>query len=239
MYLNMSEELSNFLGVLSSVCYVVLYIPQIYNIYKLKISSGFSILFLMLWTTGDTSNLICVGAQKPLMTNLLIIGITCSTMTYCLYTFVLYYYTYKHDFNRLFIVSSSIVLICIQISSILTIYFYEIDTDSKEFIADVFIWIYMITIISSKIPQIYKNYKKKEIYELSLYLHIFSFLGNVLYVVSIFTYQEGLDNIIRNIYWIVSGIILALLDIVLMTQWLIYYKRPEISDEVEISTIEL
>lgn len=97
----------------------------------------------------------------------------------------------------------------------------------------------MITIISSKIPQIYKNYKKKEIYELSLYLHKFSFLGNFLYVVSIITYKEGLDNIVRNIYWIVSGIILALLDIVLITQWMLYYKRPDVSEDSKKSIIEL
>lgn len=235
----MSEDLSNFLGILSAICYIILYIPQIHNIYKFKVSSGFSILFLMLWCTGDTSNLICVGLQEPRLTNLLIIGITCSTMTYCLYGFVLYYYDYKNIMNKIYIVTTSIVLICIQISSILTIFFYDIDAIIQKNLADVFIWIYMITIISSKIPQIYKNYKKKEIYELSLYLHKFSFLGNFLYVVSIITYKEGLDNIVRNIYWIVSGIILALLDIVLITQWMLYYKRPDVSEDSKKSIIEL
>lgn len=235
----MSEVLSNFLGFLSAVCYVVLYIPQIYNIYKLKISSGFSIIFLILWCTGDTSNLICVALQEPRLTNLLITGVTCSIMTYCLYGFVLYYYEYKNSLNKIYIITTSVILICIQISSILTMFFYDIQTEMQRKIGEVFIWIYMITIISSKFPQIYKNYKVKTIYELSLYLHMFSFLGNSLYVVSILIYREDLDNVIKNIYWIVSGIILALLDTVLITQWLIYYKKHDASEEDEILTIEL
>lgn len=219
----MSNILSIILSFISILCYISLYIPQILNIYRLKTSNGLSIYGLMIWCSGDAFNLINIGLQKTLRTNLLIIGISCSIMTYILYISVLFYYNYENVRKKIFFLTSSISLIILQISIIFIIYFYSIEPALKITLSNIFIWFYLITIVSSKLPQIYKNYKKKFIYELSLYLHIFSALGNTFYVLSLFV---DYFNIMNNIYWIVSGCIILILDFVLIGQWL-YYKKHE------------
>ncbi|KAI0917204.1 hypothetical protein AcW1_007541 [Taiwanofungus camphoratus] len=53
-----SETLSNILGWISIACWLVVYTPQIIENYQLKSGEGLSVLFVIIWLTGDLCSLV-------------------------------------------------------------------------------------------------------------------------------------------------------------------------------------
>ncbi|KAF9246135.1 CTLH/CRA C-terminal to lish motif domain-containing protein [Melanogaster broomeanus] len=58
-------------------------------------------------------------------------------------------------------------------------------------IGRIFAWICTVLYLTSRLPQIWKNYVRKSVEGLSMYLFIFAFLGNFFYVLSILTSAEA------------------------------------------------
>ncbi|KAF8798096.1 hypothetical protein BYT27DRAFT_7124378 [Phlegmacium glaucopus] len=57
----------------------------------------------------------------------------------------------------------------------------------QQVIGRIFAWLCTTLYLTSRLPQIWKNYVRKSVEGLSMYLFVFAFLGNVFYVASILT----------------------------------------------------
>ncbi|KAF9083110.1 hypothetical protein BGX27_004248 [Mortierella sp. AM989] len=66
-------------------------------------------------------------------------------------------------------------------------------------------WGSAILYLGSRIPQIYKNWSLQSCEGLSIMMFIFSVLGNVFYVASIFFYSMDYDYLVQNMPWCVGS----------------------------------
>ncbi|KAF8136786.1 PQ loop repeat-domain-containing protein [Boletus edulis] len=61
------------------------------------------------------------------------------------------------------------------------------DTNYERIVGRIFAWTCTTLYLTSRLPQIWKNYVRKSVEGLSMYLFVFAFLGNFFYVLSIVT----------------------------------------------------
>jgi uncharacterized protein with PQ loop repeat len=216
----MSQLISNILTSLCVFCYIVLYIPQIYNIYKLKTSDNISLETMIILSISNTLNIISIIFLN-IQLSLLIIGIVCLIMNYILYIVILVYKRVNKSKNiKIF---SSIFFLQILSCIFISVYNSYINDSLKIILGYIFTLLSALTFFGSKIPQIYKNFKNRVIYEISLNMFIFSIIGNIFFILSIITFSLEPEYIYKNISWLVSTCITILLDSILVLQWF-YYK---------------
>lgn len=67
----------------------------------------------------------------------------------------------------------------------------EDSPSTERIIGRIFAWLCTSLYLTSRLPQIWKNYVRKSVEGLSMYLFIFAFLGNFFYVCSILTSPEA------------------------------------------------
>ncbi|KAJ7343374.1 PQ loop repeat-domain-containing protein [Mycena albidolilacea] len=97
----------------------------------------------------------------------------------------------------------------------------------------IFAWLCTTLYLTSRLPQIWKNYVRKSVEGLSMYLFIFAFLGNSFYVASILTSERAFQpppassEFLRESlpYLLGSGGTL-MFDVTIVGQSLIYRPRP-------------
>ncbi|KAF9409955.1 hypothetical protein BGZ76_005585, partial [Entomortierella beljakovae] len=98
----------------------------------------------------------------------------------------------------------------------------EDNNPSEEWIGVALGWGSAILYLGSRLPQIYKNWKVQSCEGLSILMFVFSVLGNIFYVASIFFNSMDRDYLIRNMpWWIGSGGTL-IFDFVIFGQFYIY-----------------
>ncbi|KAF9484736.1 hypothetical protein BDN70DRAFT_797187 [Pholiota conissans] len=61
----------------------------------------------------------------------------------------------------------------------------HVDPTSEQVLGRIFAWLCTTLYLTSRLPQIWKNYVRKSVEGLSMYLFVFAFLGNTFYVSSI------------------------------------------------------
>ncbi|KAJ6597004.1 PQ loop repeat-domain-containing protein [Mycena vulgaris] len=98
------------------------------------------------------------------------------------------------------------------------------DPSSERVLGRIFAWLCTTLYLTSRLPQIWKNFVRKSVEGLSMFLFIFAFLGNTFYVASILTsdvfiLQESLP------YLLGSGGTL-LFDVTIVGQSMIYRSPP-------------
>ena len=67
--------------------------------------------------------------------------------------------------------------------------------DDREFVGRVFAWACTTMYLSSRLPQIYKNFVRQSTSGLAIMLFISAFLGNTFYTLSILTSGESMDSV--------------------------------------------
>ncbi|KAG8217880.1 hypothetical protein J3R82DRAFT_6046 [Butyriboletus roseoflavus] len=107
------------------------------------------------------------------------------------------------------------------------------DTSYDRVVGRIFAWLCTTLYLTSRLPQIWKNYIRKSVEGLSMYLFIFAFLGNFFYVLSILTspparlpppastefFRESLPYLLGS-----GGTFIF--DITIVSQSIIYKGRP-------------
>ncbi len=216
----MSELISSIFTSICVSCYIILYIPQIYNIYKLKTSDNISVGTMIILSISNTFNIISL-VFLHMQLSLLLIGVICLVMNYILYICILTYKRINKQFHIqvFFTIFITQILLCIFIS----VYISDINDNLKIILGYIFTLLSSLTFFGSKIPQIYKNFKSRVIYEISVNMFIFSILGNIFFILSIITFSLDSDYIYKNISWLISTCITIVLDLILVLQWF-YYK---------------
>ncbi|KAJ3753411.1 PQ loop repeat-domain-containing protein [Lentinula raphanica] len=115
-----------------------------------------------------------------------------------------------------------------------------VDASNERIIGRIFSWVCTTLYLTSRLPQIWKNYVRKSVEAsilfcdgLSMYLFIFAFMGNTFYVASILTAPEVYEPAPRSSdfikecipYLLGSGGTLVF-DLTIVTQSFIYRSKP-------------
>ena len=105
-------------------------------------------------------------------------------------------------------------------------------------------WVSAICYISSRMPQIIKNFKRKRTYGLSPYFFITAFLGNTTYGISIFLKNSSWDYIWLQFPWLVGSLGILFFDFTVLVQFFIYdakttIEHKSIYSDPKIKSIEI
>ncbi|KAG2020204.1 hypothetical protein CC2G_005572 [Coprinopsis cinerea AmutBmut pab1-1] len=98
----------------------------------------------------------------------------------------------------------------------------------------IFAWLCTTLYLTSRLPQIWKNYVRKSVEGLSMYLFVFAFLGNVFYVASILLSPKtslpppaSTEFLRESIPYLLGSGGTLMFDITIVTQSFIYRPRPK------------
>ena len=67
-----SENISGIAGSISIACWVIVFVPQIYENFHRKSADGLSLMFVILWLAGDVFNLVGAMLQHLLSTMIIL-----------------------------------------------------------------------------------------------------------------------------------------------------------------------
>ena len=99
---------------------------------------------------------------------------------------------------------------------------YAAPYTGKELIGTIFGWISAVIYTSSRIPQLYKNFKKSQVGDINPLYIVFSFLGNFSYCLSIFIKSIEPQWCWEQTPWIIGAAGPCLCDVLLMIQMCLY-----------------
>ncbi|TEB36398.1 hypothetical protein FA13DRAFT_1623639 [Coprinellus micaceus] len=107
------------------------------------------------------------------------------------------------------------------------------DPDFERVLGRIFAWLCTTLYLTSRLPQIWKNFVRKSVEGLSMYLFVFAFLGNVFYVASILlspnTYlppPQSTEFIRESIPYLLGSGGTLCFDITIVAQSFIYRPKP-------------
>lgn len=210
--------LSYICNLLNIVCWLGVLIPQLYKNYKLKSSDAISYFLVYNWIIAGSLSLLS-AIQKNASITLIVIMIPHIIMD-VIFLAQLLYYRKNPKFNKIEFVytltSSLFVLFLFIISNIV----YNL------LLINIIAYISQILFVLCKLPQIYLNYNRKNIYGLSKLAFFNIFLSNMFFVFSflliLIISENYTEYIFNNIQWIIGFICGCILDIVLLFQFYIY-----------------
>lgn len=228
-----SLSLSSVFGIISMICYAVLYFPQIYAIIKLNTSQGISVLTVNIWCIADCFNLIAVLILQ-LETSLVYIGWYHMIMSCILLIIVMIYMDFKQissyeiERNSQIVIMNNFKNFVMMYVSIMVIVFVLVMTtltqvksdnlSSLTLIGEILAWISIAMYFFARLPQVYKNYVKKTTYGLSINMFVISILANTFYLLTILTVSLEQAYILKNLPWIVFAVSTSLIDFVILFQ---------------------
>jgi uncharacterized protein with PQ loop repeat len=219
------EELAYSLSIASLVFYSIVYVPQFLVIYKSKSSSGISLWMLLLWTQADVLSLIGTIVLH-MYTNIIMISWYHFMVGVLMIVFVLYYrdkYNDNYENTQRFTkeykiqVLSTIIFICTN--TVICVILNVIITRSHDLIGEVIGWITTVFYIVGRFPQMWLNYKNKSTEGLSILMYVFTILGNATYTAVITLDNETIQS---NMPWIVSSVVMIVLDLYIIYQHYYY-----------------
>ncbi|KAJ8502902.1 hypothetical protein ONZ45_g11335 [Pleurotus djamor] len=107
------------------------------------------------------------------------------------------------------------------------------DLSSERILGRIFAWLCTILYLTSRLPQIWKNYVRKSVEGLSMYLFVFAFLGNCFYVLSIMTSPQVREPapistafLKESLPYLLGSGGTLMFDITIVSQSFVYRPRP-------------
>ena len=233
------EILSNVFGILSSIVWFFVLIPQLFINYKNQNSEAISLSLILLWIVGDIFSMISAQAKNISYTVIyiavyhIIIGVLFAIQIIYyrhlnknlgyFYTLPLIWDNIEESDERLRIIyPNEKIFLIVAVSSIT----FSLFIIKYSYIADIIGWIATFIFIGSRIPQIYLNYQRKSTKGLSIYSFILVNVANILFLASILVNLcETLDTttfIINNLQWILGSSTTVFFDLIIFYQFQIY-----------------
>ncbi|KAJ3180284.1 hypothetical protein HDU87_002163 [Geranomyces variabilis] len=99
------------------------------------------------------------------------------------------------------------------------------DEWSAALVADVLGYVSAVAYVGARFPQIYLNAIRRSCAGLSLYMFVFTLLGNASYITSILLQSTSRAYIMTNLPWILGSGLTLLCDLVILTQARMYRRR--------------
>ncbi|TFK76307.1 hypothetical protein BDN72DRAFT_756006 [Pluteus cervinus] len=104
---------------------------------------------------------------------------------------------------------------------------------NERILGRIFAWLCTTLYLTSRLPQIWKNYARKSVEGLSMYLFVFAFLGNVFYVASIITSPQmsapppiSSEFLRESIPYLLGSGGTLMFDVTIVSQSFIYRPKP-------------
>jgi uncharacterized protein with PQ loop repeat len=211
------DELAYSLSIISLIFYSIVYVPQFFVIYKSKSSSGISLWMLLLWTQADVLSLIGTIVLH-MYTNIIMISWYHFIVGVLMIVFVLYYRDkYNNNYEYKIQVLSTIIFICVN--TVICVILNVIITRSHDLIGEIIGWVTTVFYIVGRFPQMWLNYKNQSTEGLSILMYVFTILGNATYTAVITIDNETIQS---NMPWIVSSVVMIVLDLYIIYQHYYY-----------------
>lgn len=101
--------------------------------------------------------------------------------------------------------------------------------DNQYFIGRIMAWSCTVLYLTSRMPQIWKNFERKSVEGLSIFMFIFAALGNLAYTMSIFLIEEKPHDFYeREFPYILGASGTLTFDMIIYMQWWKYRNnRPK------------
>jgi solute carrier family 66 (lysosomal lysine-arginine transporter), member 1 len=231
------EILSNILGVLSSVVWFFVLMPQLYINFKNQTSEAISLSLILLWIVGDIFSMISAQAKGISYTVIYIawyhiilgglfamqiIYYRALNKRYSSETVPLIWETIEDNEPLQILYRNEKIFLATAVSTTICSLFII----NQPYIADIIGWISTFIFIGSRIPQIYLNYQRKSTEGLSIYSFILINVANLLFLTSILVNLcDTLDTttfIIENLQWILGSSTTVLFDLIIFYQFQLY-----------------
>ena len=254
-----TDKVSFATGLFSSVCWTISSIPQVYTICKTKSVDGISPFLFSFLFIGDLMSLIGTIINNGLVTQILNY-----TLYVCLDLILLALYLYhkcfkkycNHTFesfsskgfnnpNEINLNGLATVLVTNVVAAAVTAtnVDYSLPYTGKYLVGTLFGWCSAIICITSRIPQVLLDFKRKFVTNLSPYFFACTIVGNSSYFLSILIRDQSPQFMWRQAPWICECLGPLSCDIITAIQMCVYgysttnyYKEED--DIGEISSEE-
>lgn len=250
----LGDVLAWIFGSISNIFWLCVYLPQIRENYKNKSCDAMSFYFILLWFIGDTLSSLSAIYKKvsfviwfiSLYNVMFDIIFVCQYVYYTFYDlfFIDEYETHslvtglnnnRNVFNYTFYFMTNLFQqreILLLVLYLIVIIFIDMILHlthiSEKIIGEIYGWVIIFIFLSSRIPQIYLNYKRRSVRGLSwltfssIILANYFFLASILIkIIDLQAYQRS-QYILLNLQWIMGCSITSLLDLVIMYQFINY-----------------
>ncbi|CCK72573.1 cationic amino acid transporter KNAG_0K02090 [Huiozyma naganishii CBS 8797] len=263
---------SEITGTISIACWIVVFVPQIYKIFKRKSANGLSVEFLVLWLIGDVFNIAGAMLQGLLFTVILLAAYY--TLADVVLLVQCFWYSKRRnppsilsrrnseilfeeleplipsDFRerkrkRSEFYSNTFCVLVVIFSGFLSWYAsycshygkmragpHEAPPMEINGMAQVFGYLSAILYLSSRVPQILLNYRRKSCQGVSFLFFVFACLGNTLFILSVLIVSLDYNYLKINFSWLLGSAGTLLLDVTIFLQFFIY-SNSEHSDRVK------
>ncbi|XP_047441391.1 lysosomal amino acid transporter 1 homolog isoform X2 [Mugil cephalus] len=245
---------SVYLGLLSILCFMVSSLPQYYSSCKTgNMDSALSIWFLLLWLGGDSCNLVgsFLADQLPLQTYTAIYYVLADLVMLGMYT----YYKLRNKISERRRVLHVVGVVCILGFTTSLAHLPGVNTQQetissgfrsrsllatsddikaftpKEIIGFSIGSVSSVLYLSSRLPQMYTNFKRKSTEGVSYFLFALVIVGNTLYGMSVLlknpeSGQGEKSYLVHHLPWLIGSLGTLSLDLIISVQFLIYRNSP-------------
>lgn len=242
------EKIGFGFGFASTIIWMYAQFPQIHLNFRRHSAEGLSVGFLALLIAGDVANLLGLIITGGLLTQklssiwYLIADIACISQA-CYYNWIRPRCCRKSNENQVLLAAAdengNDALLAIPLlfamgdSKLLS----EESIDpykSPHLYGMILGWISAVAYLSSRLPQIIKNFRRKKTEGVSCQFFVTAVLGNTSYGLSIFLKDHHWPYIWRQFPWLVGSLGVLVFDFLLILQFLFYDYRKRSKD---VSTI--
>ncbi|XP_023648427.1 lysosomal amino acid transporter 1 homolog isoform X1 [Paramormyrops kingsleyae] len=237
------EYCSVVIGLISMLCFLLSTLPQVYESYRNgRVEEAISLGFLLFILSGDISNFAgCyLTRQLPVQTVTAVFYIFTDIILISQYV----YYKIKNKRNHgkrkshlkwmCFMWCGGAFTLCVMLPKILdesglgsgagkTSHSLEMSGYACGYLSSVFY-------LSSRIPQIHKNYKRQSTEGTSYLLFALAMMGNCTYGLSLIVVLPALKRskstfILNHLAWLIGSLGVLLLDLFISIQFVLYRKK--------------
>ncbi|XP_010898278.2 lysosomal amino acid transporter 1 homolog [Esox lucius] len=238
---NVWEYWSVVIGLISMFCFLLSTLPQVYEAYRNgKVEEAMSFGFPLFLFSGDLSSLIgCVlTSQLPIQ----IVAVVFYIFTDLLLISQFIYYKIKNRSSKKSTMLKWLCFLWCSISTVALLILPKFITDnntsvntqstsnSLELSGYACGYLASIFYLSSRFPQIYKNFKRQSTEGTSYMLFALAMMGNGTYGLSVMVVLPALTGskqtfILKHLAWLIGSLGVLVLDVVVTTQFIIYRKN--------------
>jgi len=208
--------------------WIGVYFPQLLKSYRSKSVEGVSVGWLILWILGDITNLSGAILVDGIPSQIVIATYYVIMDSVLIYQFQVY--NHKKD------AADEEVWSVVKFVGILlpTVLLGWILTGAGSSLGIMLGWSSACLYLSSRAPQLWKNYSSNSTGNLSMYLFLLAMLGNTTYGASVIAFSTDFAYLMKQAPWLLGSLGTLCLDATLLMQFY-WYRTKEPSSKVDLN----
>ncbi|XP_028817760.1 lysosomal amino acid transporter 1 homolog isoform X2 [Denticeps clupeoides] len=250
------EHWSVVIGLISMLCFLLSTLPQVYEAYKNgKVEEAVSIGFLVLLLSGDLSNLAGCYLTKQLPIQIVTAVFYIYTDSILISQFLYYKIKNSSTQKKPFLKWMCILwfgatsVFCLLLLKLLDIKSttpsVQVQSVSGSLVTSGYACGYLSSMfyLSSRIPQIYKNFKRQSTEGTSYMLFALAMMGNGTYGLSVIVMLPALKQskssfLLNHLAWLLGSLGVLVLDFFVTAQFIMYRKNKSSKAEHRLNVPE-